>query len=273
LCFKPRRKEVDEEDIMNQGTTPLPTPEGFACPITKQLMRDPMTTKYSQHYERSAILKHFEDNGHYCPVTGNPLQPSNLVGNKTLQWKIRYWANKNGRKLYWEDGCPSPSDDTMIRIQNSGGDVAVPPERFLCPLTKTIMQDPVMTKEAVNYERAAILRWLDCSAEETCPVTQSPLTRHGLVSNGKLRWEIEQWQMQHGSHSSTRSNTVGAVAHEEPIKKLSSSETVSRGMVVGPSVIRSMPVRSDNDADDTDGDKVDNLLSALDAVIRFSVRA
>jgi TPR repeat protein len=39
------------------------------CPITLQLPLDPVTTKDGQIYERSAILQHFEANGHTSPIT------------------------------------------------------------------------------------------------------------------------------------------------------------------------------------------------------------
>eukprot|EP00978_Attheya_sp_CCMP212_P035062 scaffold150524_cov51-Attheya_sp.AAC.4 len=39
------------------------------CPITLQLPFDPVTTEDGQIYERSAILQHFEANGHTSPIT------------------------------------------------------------------------------------------------------------------------------------------------------------------------------------------------------------
>jgi hypothetical protein len=255
-------------------------PDGYVCTITNQLMKEPMMTKYGHHHERSAILNHLERNGYYCPITGNPLRPSNLVSNKTLEWKIKYWADKNSHKLHTEE--VTSNETTTPLGGGSIGYVAIPPERFLCPLTKDVMKDPVMTKAGVNFDRKAILRWLDCSAEETCPVTQTPLTRRGLVSHSKLQWEIEQWQIQHGIPTATdvESTTVASASyhHDSPVKKLS---MVTRDMICMPSMIKSLPSGNDNrndnqlshDMESAGDNKMDNLLNALDAAINCTVRS
>ena len=157
-------------------------------------MCDPLMSRYGDHFERSAIMEWFEKGNNYCPVTGNPLRPSMLVSNKTLQWKIKYWAQKNGHELTGEEKTGEAASVAAISF------VAVPHERFICPLTNEIMQDPVTTKEGINFERKAILRWLD-EQGDVCPVTKTPLTMSGLISNNKLKWEISQWQLNYGDAS------------------------------------------------------------------------
>lgn len=152
-------------------------------------------SRYGNHFEREAIMEWFNQGNNYCPVTGNPLRPSNLISDKTLQWKISYWAKKNGYDL---GGGETKSDEAEAVA--SIGFVAIPYERFICPLTNEIMEDPVCTKEGLNFERKAILRWLD-EKGDVCPVTSKPLTMTGLVTNSKLQWEIKQWQLNTGDAS------------------------------------------------------------------------
>ena len=45
-------------------------PEEFFCEMTKKIMRDPMVSRYGNHFEREAILKWINDGNHYCPVSG-----------------------------------------------------------------------------------------------------------------------------------------------------------------------------------------------------------
>lgn len=151
-------------------------------------------SRYGDHFERSAIMEWFEKGNNYCPVTGNPLRPSMLVSNKTLQWKISYWAKKNGYELSGEEKTGEEAAVASISF------VAVPHANFVCPLTNDIMEDPVTTKEGINFERKAILRWLD-EQGEICPVTKKPLTVGGIVPNAKLQWEIKQWQLNYGDAS------------------------------------------------------------------------
>lgn len=167
-------------------------------------------SRYGNHFEREAILTWLQKNN-FCPVTSNPLRPSNLVSDKTLQWKINYWAQKNGFEL------GTSSED---KSNESIGFVAIPQERFICPLTHSVMEDPVMTREGINFERSAILKWLEQKGEK-CPVTKKKLTMSGLVPNGKLRWEIQQWQLHEGDASKEMSKL-------ELEGKLAKAEMVSR---------------------------------------------
>ena len=54
-------------------------------------------------------------------------------------------------------------------------------ERFLCPITKTLMEDPVITPAGSTYERGALIAWLDhqtnSEEETTDPICKSPLTK------------------------------------------------------------------------------------------------
>ncbi|CAF0751199.1 unnamed protein product [Didymodactylos carnosus] len=66
------------------------------------------------------------------------------------------------------------------------------PENFLCPITHSVMCDPVMDLDGNNYERCAINDWL--SINPTSPVTQNPLSIGDLTPNETLREAIEQFR-------------------------------------------------------------------------------
>lgn len=69
-------------------------PEQFICPITQELMQDPVVTKYGQSYERSAILEWISQ-GKDCPLTRQPLTLGGIITNHPLRSKIRQWQVKN----------------------------------------------------------------------------------------------------------------------------------------------------------------------------------
>lgn len=64
-------------------------PDHFVCPITWQLMTDPVLSKYGDTYERSAILKLINDRGVdiYC----QPLTAEDIYSNRSLQQAIEYY--------------------------------------------------------------------------------------------------------------------------------------------------------------------------------------
>lgn len=55
------------------------------------------------------------------------------------------------------------------------------PDCFICPLTATVMEDPVMTVDGCTYERRYIERWIRQRQQEKLPVT-SPATNQELPS-------------------------------------------------------------------------------------------
>jgi hypothetical protein len=62
---------------------------------------------------------------------------------------------------------------------------------FICPITQTIMSDPVCDNEGNSYERSAIERWLD-EGNDTSPITRNPLCKGDLVENRALRDQIQK---------------------------------------------------------------------------------
>lgn len=69
------------------------------------------------------------------------------------------------------------------------------PERYLCPISLQPMVHPMVSRTNVNFnfERVAILKWLE-EGNRCCPLTRQTLRPSDLVSNVKLRKEIEQWR-------------------------------------------------------------------------------
>jgi hypothetical protein len=135
-------------------------------------MTDPVVTVQGVSFQRDAILKRLETHS-TCPVTGTTLIASSLLTNTKLQWKIRYWKSKN-----------DPVE------QEEKEEVA----RFLCPLTRTIMQDPVTIREGHTFERTALLKFIK-KCGEISPNSGKPLGAPCFYASKKLSWEIHHWHI------------------------------------------------------------------------------
>lgn len=61
----------------------------YLCPLTKEVMREPMTDFEGNSFERDAILKYLDTHS-TSPVTGNPLCPLHLTANSGLKGRIQY---------------------------------------------------------------------------------------------------------------------------------------------------------------------------------------
>ena len=63
---------------------------------------------------------------------------------------------------------------------------------FLCPITKSIMEDPVVAGDGHTYEREAISQWIHTNGKS--PITQERLSSDSLVPNLNLRHQIERFR-------------------------------------------------------------------------------
>jgi hypothetical protein len=74
-----------------------------------------------------------------------------------------------------------------------------PPNEYLCPITKVIMEDPVVASDGHTYDRASIENWINQCTRYSRPVV-SPLTRDPLTDvltpNHALKRLIEDYKAQ-----------------------------------------------------------------------------
>jgi len=73
----------------------LAVPPCFLCPITHEIMRDPLMSRSGHSFERQAILTWLVEHNHTCPLTRQPLNASALIPNRALQMRIEAWCVQN----------------------------------------------------------------------------------------------------------------------------------------------------------------------------------
>ena len=66
------------------------------------------------------------------------------------------------------------------------------PDEFLCPITLSLMTDPVIGSDGRTYERSAILQWL--AKNQNSPMTREPMTVASLKPNYALKSAIERFE-------------------------------------------------------------------------------
>ncbi|KAL2906803.1 U-box domain-containing protein 26 [Bienertia sinuspersici] len=70
-------------------------PEFFKCPISLELLSDPVTLSTGQTYDRSSIEKWLSAGNFTCPVTMQKLHDLSMVPNHTLRHLIDQWLLKD----------------------------------------------------------------------------------------------------------------------------------------------------------------------------------
>ncbi|OVA00605.1 Armadillo [Macleaya cordata] len=77
----------------------LAIPHEFLCPITLEIMTDPVIIASGQTYERESIQKWFESNHRTCPATRQNLAHLSVAPNFALRNLILQWCEKNNFEL------------------------------------------------------------------------------------------------------------------------------------------------------------------------------
>ncbi|KAK1435784.1 hypothetical protein QVD17_01553 [Tagetes erecta] len=71
-------------------------PEDFRCPISLELMSDPVTVSTGQTYDRASIQKWLKSGNLICPKTGEKLATTELVPNLNLRKVIQQYCIDHG---------------------------------------------------------------------------------------------------------------------------------------------------------------------------------
>ncbi|KAE8662231.1 hypothetical protein F3Y22_tig00113716pilonHSYRG00041 [Hibiscus syriacus] len=93
-------QNADQTDVQcNMEILSCLNPEDFRCPISLELMIDPVTVSTGQTYDRSSIQKWLKAGHTICPKTGEKLTSTELVPNTTLRKLIHQFCADNGVSL------------------------------------------------------------------------------------------------------------------------------------------------------------------------------
>ncbi|PON70477.1 Coatomer beta subunit [Parasponia andersonii] len=105
-------------------------PYHFRCPISLELMRDPVTVSTGQTYDRPSIESWVATGNTTCPVTRAPLTDFTLIPNHTLRRLIQEWCVAN--RSFGVERIPTPkqpADPAVVRsllTQASSGTTPTP---------------------------------------------------------------------------------------------------------------------------------------------------
>ncbi|GFY95716.1 plant U-Box 15 [Actinidia rufa] len=89
----------------------LAIPNEFLCPISLEIMTDPVIVATGQTYERESIQKWLDSDHRTCPKTGQVLAHLSLAPNVALRNLIMQWCQKNNVPLHKKD-TPASSDSS-----------------------------------------------------------------------------------------------------------------------------------------------------------------
>ncbi|GBG69884.1 hypothetical protein CBR_g4711 [Chara braunii] len=103
------------------GDSPEEAPNEYLCPITRELMSDPVIVATGQTYERGPIRRWINSGHRTCPVTGQQLANVDLLPNYALRHVIHRWAQRRRIVLPPPEAASAPSRVSgMLYVASSG---------------------------------------------------------------------------------------------------------------------------------------------------------
>ncbi|KAJ4971651.1 hypothetical protein NE237_004750 [Protea cynaroides] len=98
-------------------------PSYFICPISLEIMKDPVTVCSGITFERESIERWiFTSNNSTCPITRQPLSDTDLTPNHTLRRLIQAWCTLNASNGIERFPTPKPPVDKaqIVKLLNDG---------------------------------------------------------------------------------------------------------------------------------------------------------
>ncbi|KAG1678253.1 hypothetical protein FOA52_013873 [Chlamydomonas sp. UWO 241] len=97
-------KEEAEQEIVAEPTEPdrssaPAAPSSFYCPVSMELMADPVMVATGHTYDRMCIERWISQGNRTCPLTGKRLRHVELTPNHALRNAIQEWAAQHGVAL------------------------------------------------------------------------------------------------------------------------------------------------------------------------------
>ncbi|XP_022755758.1 U-box domain-containing protein 13-like isoform X2 [Durio zibethinus] len=112
-------------------------PDDFRCPISLELMKDPVIVSTGQTYERSCIEKWLEQGHGTCPKTQQTLSSPALTPNYVLRSLIAQWCEANGIEPPKRASSSRPSKTTSAFSPAERTKIEI----LLCKLTSSNPED------------------------------------------------------------------------------------------------------------------------------------
>jgi len=180
---KDKKKDKDEDEVSDDDvelTTTVGDKEGddrnefprpFYCPITKQVMEDPVVKSDGVSYERSAVASMGDEKMYENRALKTVIDDA-VAASGTSVRAVALRIQHSMRKVYNE------------AIENSlipSKEYRPLPDVYYCPITFSLIHDPVIDPEGTTYEKVAIVKWIQENG--TSPLTRTELSIEDLFPN------------------------------------------------------------------------------------------
>ncbi|KAK7314681.1 hypothetical protein VNO77_33208 [Canavalia gladiata] len=101
-----RRKNSNSHRKGGKPNMELVIPNHFRCPISLDLMKDPVTLSTGITYDRESVERWFDEGNFTCPVTNQIVRNFDMIPNHSLRMMIQDWCVEN--RQHGVERIPTP---------------------------------------------------------------------------------------------------------------------------------------------------------------------
>jgi len=142
---------------MSDHTTAIDIPDHFLCPITQEIMANPIRTESGHSFERKALYEWvFFGSNPTCPLSRKPLHPSNFVRDLKLEREIQQWKllNKMPLSNQEDDDDTEAEEEEVVIVPATKKTAQQQQESILEHLVEGAKLDKLMSiRDRVLYNR------------------------------------------------------------------------------------------------------------------------
>ncbi|KAJ6824353.1 U-box domain-containing protein 17-like [Iris pallida] len=149
------RKSKRRVSFKGSGDLSLMVPKDFCCPISLDIMRDPVTVSTGQTYDRPSITQWMEEGHRTCPNSGQTLSHRRLVPNLALRSLISQWCSMQGLE-YGLPGASDASSAENVAVACSSR-AAVEANRATTRILVRKLEDGLEAEEAISVRELRLL--------------------------------------------------------------------------------------------------------------------
>ncbi|XP_060174135.1 U-box domain-containing protein 4-like isoform X2 [Lycium barbarum] len=182
----------------SQTLTPVPIPPDFCCPLSLELMTDPVIVASGQTYERAFIRKWIDLGLTVCAKTRQILGHTNLIPNYTVKALIAHWCESNNVKL------PDPMKSSLLAHADSG----VPRDTQGFPLPRGNHSSSPDSARLLSSPRKSLISSSVNQREGSSPEGSLP----GVASN-MLALDVERISIKSSEERMAHSGEINSHGH------------------------------------------------------------
>lgn len=178
------KKKTGDLKPCRQEKDPAAVPEEFKCPLSKELMRDPVIISNGQTYDRPFIHRWLKSGKRTCPETQQVLLHTTLTPNHLIREMIMQWCKNHGIKL----------PESFKYIDEYGALTEADRDHFtslLRKMTSTLAEQREAAQELrLMTKRTPSVRALFGETADAVPQLVAPLFQ--TISDTKVHQELQE---------------------------------------------------------------------------------